>query len=1325
MDIYGIVDTQRGALLAREYKTVKDILRAYEQAEGSVEKMIRSYQKKITKAKKAGLEPSLAWVYQEVRLENLLHELRLQLEDFSKDALEFTEKGKKNAYELGAVHALRLGEASVIGDFAGLNAGAMQTGQFLLASQSPLKKLFDEIAPNATTAARKIFADSLALGWNPRKTGRVLKKKITELSKHRAEMIARTEMIRAYRVANQQVYKRNSDVLRGWRWTAAKTPATCSLCLALDGEIYPVEDVIKSHPSCRCSMVPLPNTDFGGPEPSSGEEYFAKLPEKDQVKILGKKKTELYRKGEISLKDNVSWRDHPEWGRSPKPRTLSDLRTQKLAGNLPSQTGSKISTFQPQKARKLSDLLTESERTSNDPIQKALKSWADAPKDKAGAKTTIKAVKTADYKKTAPKKIAEGVQGLVSEVSEVAISDMTATIPYVSEAKVQAYIKAGGDGFDLPVLVKQGEKLFIHDGDSLARLEAKKQLGQTKASVRIFDADQFKVETNPTLAVEKELKALGVQKIEVIDDTIDKEQALAWVKARIEATGHSPKSVFVGGGKTVLSPDGELIVGRNFDFVGSVADKDQIKDAVQDSWISLTDTKLAETQYAEFKVARLQASTSVAENIEAVMIRQKIGVGNFYGGDGVKKLTEDFATKNYELFSLRAFDSNSNDLVQGAVEELIVLYRKGEYRLGSLPNWLENDVISKLEKEFGKKTLLPAFEGEQKILGIQIGGQGGSNPGGMYLGRDGVKRYVKFYPQADRAETEVLANAVYEALGIDVPKTTSFLHQGKTAFASEIIQGGKTIQQLGGVQNLSIETVEEVLKGYVADALLANWDVVGLSADNIMINGSKVYRIDNGGTFIFRAQGGDKPDSLLQNFEELTSLGGKSSKGYVGQMNQFIQRLGGNDADAIVDRIKVQGEKTLDFLNGVTKGATTEANKRKKWIEWIDKTAPTMSTASKNRITSMMLKRTQLLEEKLAAISQAQKPIKAGKIPKTLQAMLKTPEAKPLMRAGGSTNEYDKILEKITDAAFDRMSPDAKRAAYEYSGGSYNAVFNDPQRQYRKTKAPITSYSKKMIKDLETAIEANHEGLPQDALIYRKLDGTRTESRWDLFEDKDVGTIISDSAFMSSSLNANVWSGNTHLHITMRKGETRFIAPGKRAKDGQHPGEHEFILGNNLLMLVKKVEYKSGVRILHVEVLPKGFKLPKGTVIKYARRAVSRVQSFFANEPKDLTPMSENATVHNSGQTDEFMDVFRFSQCLSCESYARQGRCVAFPEGIPTEILTGAFDHRKAFSGDLGVRFSPGGVRYPSLNDDDTQSSREEALRYEKSSDSGQALLEP
>jgi hypothetical protein len=48
------------------------------------------------------------------------------------------------------------------------------------------------------------------------------------------------------------------------------------------------------------------------------------------------------------------------------------------------------------------------------------------------------------------------------------------------------------------------------------------------------------------------------------------------------------------------------------------------------------------------------------------------------------------------------------------------------------------------------------------------------------------------------------------------------------------------------------------------------------------------------------------------------------------------------------------------------------------------------------------------------------------------------------------------------------------------------------------------------------------------------------------------------------------------------------------------------------------------------------------------------------------------------------------SQCARC-IFKINGRaaCVAFPRGIPADILTGRFDHTVSHVGDGGIRFVP------------------------------------
>ncbi len=131
----------------------------------------------------------------------------------------------------------------------------------------------------------------------------------------------------------------------------------------------------------------------------------------------------------------------------------------------------------------------------------------------------------------------------------------------------------------------------------------------------------------------------------------------------------------------------------------------------------------------------------------------------------------------------------------------------------------------------------------------------GSNEGGVYRGPSGDLVYMKFPKSMDHENNEVLASAIYRALGVNAAESLRGKFEGEDVLFSPIIDRADGASFYDKVMN-DPEFRADVQDGFAVDALLANWDVAGLVFDNVIVdaNGDPL-RVDPGATFEFRARG--------------------------------------------------------------------------------------------------------------------------------------------------------------------------------------------------------------------------------------------------------------------------------------------------------------------------------------------------------------------------------------------------------------------------------------------------------------------------------------
>lgn len=156
---------------------------------------------------------------------------------------------------------------------------------------------------------------------------------------------------------------------------------------------------------------------------------------------------------------------------------------------------------------------------------------------------------------------------------------------------------------------------------------------------------------------------------------------------------------------------------------------------------------------------------------------------------------------------------------------------------------------------------------ETRELKVALGGSTGAK---MVEDSNGVRYIKKTGNSAEHIVSESYADAFYQAAGVKVPGFKLYDDgTGAPVKLATVIDDAKPLGEWWG--DASEEERDEMRKklrrGYAADVLLGNWDVVGMDADNILIDkDGEAWRIDNGGSMGFRAQGAKKNSASWGNY---------------------------------------------------------------------------------------------------------------------------------------------------------------------------------------------------------------------------------------------------------------------------------------------------------------------------------------------------------------------------------------------------------------------------------------------------------------------------
>ena len=187
------------------------------------------------------------------------------------------------------------------------------------------------LSDEASEAMRRRLIQGVAAGRNPRETARLMVADVQDDfdgGLARAQVIARTETIDAYRAGAKAHHEANRDVLRGWMWLASLTVHNCPSCVAMHGSVHDLDEAGPlDHPQGRCSRMPLVRTDLvpGLPQPTveTGPEWLKRQPEGVQRSVLGPRRFDLWKAGDYPVSRWATRRENPDWRPSYSPGPIN------------------------------------------------------------------------------------------------------------------------------------------------------------------------------------------------------------------------------------------------------------------------------------------------------------------------------------------------------------------------------------------------------------------------------------------------------------------------------------------------------------------------------------------------------------------------------------------------------------------------------------------------------------------------------------------------------------------------------------------------------------------------------------------------------------------------------------------------------------------------------------------------------------------------------------------------------------------------------------------------------------------------------------------
>lgn len=194
---------------------------------------------------------------------------------------------------------------------------------------SPLFERIARLAPFHADKVANALLEGVAFGYNPVKTAKMFES-VMGGGLTDAMRMSRTAQLYASREANRAMYIANADILDGWMWITALDSNVCMACAVMHGTVHDLDESMNSHYNCRCTSIPIVKGYTY--DNQTGEEWFKRLDENQQEKMMGKSAYEAWKGGAFDLADMATRRHDDVYGEMLARTPLNEL----LGSDIPS-----------------------------------------------------------------------------------------------------------------------------------------------------------------------------------------------------------------------------------------------------------------------------------------------------------------------------------------------------------------------------------------------------------------------------------------------------------------------------------------------------------------------------------------------------------------------------------------------------------------------------------------------------------------------------------------------------------------------------------------------------------------------------------------------------------------------------------------------------------------------------------------------------------------------------------------------------------------------------------------------------------------------------